>query len=75
MSKLDTAPFEIHQHVYWSHRTGQGYKSKLSGVITDAYYQKKTHNKKEGWKLLIKKDYSYGEKTHLEKYYDELKQD
>ena len=35
-------------------------------------FQPKTKLRREGWRLLIKKESADDEKTHLEKYFDEL---
>ena len=75
MSKLDKAPFGIFDKVYWfcgkyckDHK-----EAKREGVITDAYYQKKTATRKEGWRLLIRKEYIDGNNNYLEKNYNDVK--
>ena len=72
MSKLDTAPFKIHDRVRWVTSIGTGQKLEKRGVISDGYFQPKTKLRREGWRLLIKKESADDEKTHLEKYFDEL---
>jgi hypothetical protein len=73
MSKLDPAPFKIHDKIEWSTSVGTGQTLKRKGIISDAYFQPKTKLRREGWRLLIRKEYLSGTSDYLEKYFDEVK--
>jgi hypothetical protein len=83
MSKLDSAPFKIHDKVRWFYNRYSKKQTKhlinpkeFKGVITDAFYQKETkgsHPRREGWRLLIRKDYIDNDSHYIEKYFDEVK--
>jgi hypothetical protein len=74
MSKLDEAPFKVHDEVEWFQGNPKSSKKvKRVGVISDAYYQKETKSRKEGWRILIRKGFIDGENTHLEKNFDQVR--
>lgn len=72
MSKLDTAPFEIHDRVKWVNQHGLNQSIERTGVIMDAFWQKARNERLEGWRILIKKEYIDGDNTHLEKYFNKV---
>ena len=74
MSKLDKAPFKVHDKVEWFQGNSKSsMKIKRAGVISDAYYQKETKGRREGWRILIRKSFIDGENTHLEKNFDQVR--
>jgi len=67
------APISYWDKVYWYTSEGNDFERKREGFVVDFYYQQKTTHRREGWRVLIHKNFYNGEKNYLEKYLDEVK--
>ena len=65
-------PFQAGEKVYYT-TTHQGEMAdRIECIILDGFYQEKTEQRKEGWRLLLWKCDPYGDKDEIEKHIDEL---
>ncbi len=66
-------PFKKYDGVEWFVDSGVNKPQRFRGYIVDGYYQQKTHNRKEGWRVSIRLSEKHGSNKYREKYLDEVK--